>query len=102
MVAGSSVVVAVPTFPVAAVAVTPVSTVLVAPVAGPAGLAGRVVEHVQVTASASWLIVHNLNRRPVVAVWVDGQLGLADVEALDANTVVVTFPAATTGIASLV
>lgn len=68
--------------------------------AGPPGL-GTGYTHHQTTPSASWLVQHNLGCYPAVAVYVDGELGLADVEFVDLNTLSIPFPQATTGIAAI-
>lgn len=69
--------------------------------AGPPGASGGTYTHTQTTPSASWLIEHNLGHIPNVAVYIDGKHGLADVEVIDNNAVVVTFPEATVGVAAL-
>lgn len=57
-------------------------------------------EHVQVAPSASWVITHTLARRPVVAVYIDGELVEADVTATT-TSVNVAFPYPVAGTAVL-
>jgi len=70
---------------------------------GPAGASGTAAfEHTQSTPSASWSIdvPPSMGRTPNVAVYVDGRLVLADVEA-DSSTVNITFPSPVAGSAVL-
>lgn len=75
---------------------------------GPAGPPGPPGEgtgswytHIQSTPSPSWFVEHRLGRAPVVAVYVDGEFGLADIEIIDLDTCAIPFPEATTGIAAI-
>lgn len=54
------------------------------------------------TANATWIIVHNLNRYPGIAI-VDGsnRVVYADITYLDANTIQASFAFATSGTAYL-
>lgn len=70
--------------------------------AGVAGTMGSVYVHTQSTPSASWIVVHGLNRRYLnISVYVNEQLGLADVDIIDANSLAVIFPVPTSGVAAL-
>lgn len=69
--------------------------------AGPPGADATYYTHTQVTPSASWTVAHNLGRYVSVDVWVGDELGLADVEHIDVNTLAITFPSATSGVAAV-
>lgn len=60
--------------------------------------------HDQTTASAVWTITHNMNStRLSVQVWPEGEVGTADkIEAIDADTVRVTFSIPVTGTATVI
>lgn len=68
---------------------------------GPAGPDGRFYTHEQTTPSASWTVQHDLGRYVSVDVYVDDHVGLADIEAIDLNTLSITFPSAVSGIAAI-
>lgn len=68
---------------------------------GPQGPEGGVYTHTQVTPSASWLVIHGFNRYVSVDVYVDNLVGLADIEYIDPNTLAITFPQATVGVAAV-
>ena len=57
--------------------------------------------YTQDTPSASWAVEHNLGRYVCVDVYVENQLGLADVEIIDLNNLAITFPEATSGVATM-
>lgn len=57
--------------------------------------------HNQTTPSASWTVVHNLNRYPSVEVVVNNEVVLADVSHIDLNNLSIVFANATTGFAIL-
>lgn len=63
-------------------------------------------EHVQTSASTTWVIVHNLNLYPVVDIFVDHEgekhkiLPLS-VEYTNANTCTITFSTPRTGLATV-
>jgi hypothetical protein len=66
---------------------------------GPAGTpGGSAFEHLQVVASNSWVLSHNLNRKVHVSIFdALGNLVFADVEHGDLNTTTITFAAPVTG-----
>lgn len=66
---------------------------------GDKGDSGGIYIHDQVTPSASWTVVHNLNRYVSATVYVDDEIGLADSQHVDMNTLVITFPSSISGIA---
>ena len=71
---------------------------------GPQGAPGVVVPilHEQTTPASSWLIAHGLGRLPTVTlIDEDGYSWSPDVRYVDDNTVMLFFPAPTTGKASL-
>jgi hypothetical protein len=57
--------------------------------------------HIQTTPSASWTVVHGLNRYVIANVYVDGAVGLADVEHIDLNTLAITFAESLSGVAAI-
>lgn len=60
--------------------------------------------HDQTVASAIWTITHNMNStRLAVQVWPEGEVGTADkIEAVDADTVRITFNVPVTGTATII
>jgi hypothetical protein len=68
---------------------------------GPPGPTTDAYTHTQDTPSASWVVVHNLGRYVSVTVYVADLIGLADVEHVDLNTLSITFPQATVGVAAI-
>lgn len=74
----------------------------VAGVAGPSGASGSGFNFTQVAPLASWVIVHSLNQYPVVAVRINGALGLAEVVYDSLNQVTINFARAQSGTARLV
>jgi len=68
---------------------------------GPPGDASRTYLHIQSAPAATWQILHNLGRRPVIALLdVDGRVVYADIIHSDTNHVVVEFPTAFAGMAT--
>lgn len=55
--------------------------------------------HTQGSASTTWTVVHDLGKFPSVSVIAGGSLVYADVAHIDANNLVITFSAATSGVA---
>ncbi|MFN4328288.1 MAG: hypothetical protein ACK4FF_05375 [Limnobacter sp.] len=82
--------------------------VLQSAVTGPRGLPGpsgglNAYEHSQPSASASWLINHNLGRRPIVSVYSIGGMEVnAEVVHLNTNQTQILFAAPQTGFARLI
>jgi hypothetical protein len=76
--------------------------ILVLPVQGQQGDAGESFNHTQASASASWIINHNLNTYPSVSVRIDDELVIADVAYGSLNQVTITFASPQTGTAHLV
>lgn len=101
---GTTVVVEVPG--PAAITMAPPSSpgVLVVPVVGPPGAAGGSFSYTQAVPASTWTIHHNLGTRPVPVILLDTD-PLApvwtDMQYVDANTLVLTFPTPVTGRAYL-
>jgi hypothetical protein len=58
--------------------------------------------HNQLTASASWIVTHDLNKKPSVTVVDDGNnVVFADVQYINENTLIITFTGAISGKAYL-
>lgn len=66
---------------------------------GPAG--GEGFTHTQASPSASWVVTHNLGRKPHTTVIVDDEVVITDVAHASDNAVNIVFASATTGIAYL-
>lgn len=70
---------------------------------GDPGPPGAAFEHVQASASASWVINHNLGFRPAVSVLSPGGLEVeADVQHISANQAVISFVTPQSGSARFV
>ena len=86
-------------------ALTPNPDILVLPgPAGPAGPpgAGLGYDHTQGSASATWIITHNLGYYPSVTVNIGGEIGLVDVAYGSVNVLTITFASPQTGSAHLI
>lgn len=89
------------------VVVTAIETALVGPAGppgatGPPGAPGGSASLTQATPAATWTFAHNLNTYPQILVFLTAAPDVAvytDVSYPDANTAVLTFPAAESGIA---
>lgn len=71
--------------------------------AGPPGVSGDAFAYVQSVPAATWIIAHNLHRRPPVVVLLDGDTvaSFPDVSYPDLDTVSIQFPSPCTGIAEM-
>lgn len=56
-------------------------------------------EYTQSTPAATWIITHNLNRFPIVDVYVGGELVETDVDSTS-NVTTITFPIPYAGVAA--
>lgn len=78
--------------------------VAVVPVVGPPGPAGGSFTYTQVAPASVWAITHNLGTYPEPVILLDGDPSTpvwTDTEYVDANTLILTFPAPVTGHAHL-
>lgn len=90
------------------IAVVAEPTTLAARAPGPQGAPGRdgadgsAFEFEQPSPAAQWTITHNLGKYPAPAIQINNELVYADVEYVDDNTVVITFPEPYSGSVHLV